>query len=230
MFREDPWSCAPCGISSPSAKRNHVEGGGGPARYAAGALAPDRRARARAGARRARAPQQKRHPHRARPLPAAARRRDCRARDQTTADFAQPDDIVAGTVHIGAGESQGMRVIARAARAFREAYPGVRFQLHSANAIDLVERLEHGLDDLAVLNELSRCRPLRAPASAPPDAWGVYMRSDDPLAAQTTVSPTDLGDAPLIVPERLWRDNEPTGVPRHMARDRGGENRGRGNV
>ena len=132
--------------------------------------------------------------------------------DQTTADFAQPDNIVAGSVRIGAGESQGMRVIARAARAFREAYPGVRFQLHSANAIDLVERLEHGLDDLAVLMnfpDVDRYAHLRL---RPTDAWGVYMRSDDPLAAQTTVSPTDLGDAPLIVPERLWRDNEPTGV------------------
>lgn len=132
--------------------------------------------------------------------------------DQTTADFAQPDGIVAGTVRIGAGESQGMRVVAHAARAFREAHPGVRFQLHSANAIDLVERLEHGVDDFAVLmnfSDIDRYAHLRL---SPTDAWGVFMRADDPLTAQTTVGPGDLGGAPLIIPERLWHDNEPTGV------------------
>ena len=71
--------------------------------------------------------------------------------DQTTADFTQPDEIVAGDIHIGAGESEGISVVARAARAFRARHPGVRFHLHSGTAIDLIERLEHGVDDFAVL-------------------------------------------------------------------------------
>ena len=153
--------------------------------------------------------------------------------NQTEADFAQPDEIVAGTVHIGAGESEGFRVIAQAVRAFRERYPNVRFCLHSSNAIDLIERLEHGVDDFAVLmnyqnidierlehgvddfavlmnyQNIDRYDSVRL---RPTDAWGVLMRDDDPLAAQETVGPADLGDAPLIVPERLWLNNAPSNV------------------
>ena len=71
--------------------------------------------------------------------------------DQTTADLMHGEDIVEGDVFIGAGESEGLRVIARHVRAFREKYPGVRFHLHSGNAPDLIERLEHGVDDFSVL-------------------------------------------------------------------------------
>lgn len=132
--------------------------------------------------------------------------------NQTEADFAQPDEIVAGTVHIGAGESEGFRVIAQAVRAFRERYPNVRFCLHSSNAIDLIERLEHGVDDFAVLMNYQNIDRYDSVRLRPTDAWGVLMRDDDPLAAQETVGPADLGDAPLIVPERLWLNNAPSNV------------------
>ena len=101
--------------------------------------------------------------------------------DQTSADFSHDDDIVAGDIHIGAGESASMRLIAQRVRAFRERYPDVRFHLHSAVATDLVERLEHGLDDLAVLMsypEDERYSHLRLPLS---DAWGERLAG--PLAA-----------------------------------------------
>ena len=132
--------------------------------------------------------------------------------NQTEADFAQPDEIVAGTIHIGAGESEGFRVIAQAARAFRDQHPNVRFCLHSSNAIDLIERLEHGVDDFAVLMNYQNIDRYDSLRLRPTDAWGVLMRDDDPLAAQETVGPADLGDAPLIVPERLWLNNAPSNV------------------
>ena len=132
--------------------------------------------------------------------------------DQTTADFTQPDEIVAGDIHIGAGESEGISVVARAAHAFRARYPGVRFHLHSGTAIDLIERLEHGVDDFAVLmsyTDIDRYDHLRL---HPTDAWGVLMRDDDPLCAQETVGPADLCDLPILLPERFCRDNAPAGI------------------
>ena len=50
--------------------------------------------------------------------------------DQTTSDFCNSDEIVEGDVHIGAGESDGMRVVVRYIREFRERYPNVHFHLH----------------------------------------------------------------------------------------------------
>lgn len=118
--------------------------------------------------------------------------------DQTKADFSHDGAIVEGDVHIGAGESQGVRVIAQRIRAFRERYPQVRFHLHSGSAEETIERLEHGLDDLAVLishPDINRFAHLRL---EPTDSWGVIMREDDPLAQREQIIPADLAGKPLI--------------------------------
>ena len=131
--------------------------------------------------------------------------------DQTEADFLRGDDIVEGDVHIGAGESLGVRVVASRIRAFRALHPDVRFHVHSNNAPDLIERLERGLDDFSVLMShpgIDRYAHLRL---APTDAWGILMRDDDPRAAQDSVQPADLAGSPLIVPERFARDDEVVG-------------------
>lgn len=132
--------------------------------------------------------------------------------DRTTEDFRHASDIVEGDVRIGAGESDGMRVVAARIREFRRAHPGVRFHLHSGNAPDLVERLEHGIDDFSVLMahpDIDRYAHLRL---RPTDAWGVLMREGDPLAARDAVGPADLAGAPVIVPERFSRGDELTGA------------------
>ncbi len=131
--------------------------------------------------------------------------------DQTATDFTHDEGIVAGDIHIGAGESVAMRQIAQHIADFRARYPHVRFHLHSAIATDLIERLEHGLDDLVVLMshpDNDRYGHLRL---QPTDAWGVVMRKDDPLAAQEVIGPADLADAPLVMPERSWSDDGPLG-------------------
>ena len=107
--------------------------------------------------------------------------------DQTTSDLAHGEDIVEGDVFIGAGESEGLRVIAR-------------------------HRLEHGVDDFSVLMsypDVDRYAHLRL---SPTDAWGMLMRDDDPLVAREAVSPADLLDAPLVVPERHAKSDKLTGL------------------
>ena len=132
--------------------------------------------------------------------------------DQTEADLTRDDTIVAGDIHIGAGESDSMRVVAHHIKTFRDRYPDVRFHLHSGNATDVAERLERGLDDFAVFlsyAEVERFAHLRLKVT---DAWGVLMRADDPLAEHELVSPADLLDAPVIMPTRYLKDGEPTGA------------------
>lgn len=132
--------------------------------------------------------------------------------DQTTRDLSASGDIVEGDIRIGAGESEGMRVIARQIRSFRERYPQVRVHLHSAVATDLVERLEHGLDDFSVLMSFANIDRYAHLRLRPTDAWGLLMRADDPLASRETVGPADVCDEPVLMPARMWLDGAPSGV------------------
>lgn len=128
--------------------------------------------------------------------------------DQTANDLARDDEAVEGDVFIGAGESEGMRIIASGIRAFRERHPQVRFHLRSGNSIDVVEWLERGLVDFAVLiafPDINRFAHVRLRST---DAWGVLMPAGHPLARKETVGPRDLADLPLIVSEQALETGE----------------------
>lgn len=132
--------------------------------------------------------------------------------DQTASDLARTDELVAGTISIGAGESDSMRVVAERIKSFRDQYPNVRFRMHSGNATDVAERLERGVDDFGVFlsyPDVDRFAHLRLHVT---DAWGVLMRADDPLAGRELISPADLATAPVIMPDRYQVDGVPVGV------------------
>lgn len=122
--------------------------------------------------------------------------------DQTRADFLHDDSIVEGDIAIAAGETHGMQVIAQAIASFRAQYPQVRFHIHSADAADVTWRLENGLADFGILlgyPDVDRYDHFRL---APTDAWGLYLRADDPLCRKQTIGPDDLVGLPLITSEQ----------------------------
>lgn len=82
--------------------------------------------------------------------------------DLTESEYQERKGVVEGDIRIACGESNGMAVIADCVRDFRKAYPQVRFRLHSGNAEYVVERLERGLDDFAVLFDYPQIGALRA--------------------------------------------------------------------
>lgn len=128
--------------------------------------------------------------------------------DQTTSDLTHDDDVIEGDVSIGAGESEGMRVVAARIRAFRERYPHVRFHLRSGNSINVVEWLERGLVDFAVLMaypEINRFEHVRL---TPTDTWGVPMPNGHPLAQTDVITPQDLVRRPLILSEQALETDE----------------------
>lgn len=115
----------------------------------------------------------------------------------TEIDSAGKDVI--GTVRIGCGETDAMRVVARAIRRFSETHPMVRFELHSGNAEDVSDLLERGLVDFGVLIEptdKTRYDYLSFPTDI---RWGALVRRDDPLARLHGVSPSDISGRRVIV-------------------------------
>lgn len=117
----------------------------------------------------------------------------------TQREISLPDEVVAGDVYIGAGESDMIRLFARAAKTLQEKYPDIHYHIRSGNAAFVQDCLDRGLIDFGVVYgpvDTAIYSSVQVPAH---DTWGVLMRRDAPLAQQPAIQPRDLWDKPLIV-------------------------------
>lgn len=112
--------------------------------------------------------------------------------DKAEGEVALPENAVSGTVHIGAGETKGMVVLARAMRAVHERYPGIDFELRDGTSSELMESFVKGYFDLLLECDLQPYANLNALELPVHDVWGALMRVDDPLAKLDVVRPEDL--------------------------------------
>ncbi len=118
---------------------------------------------------------------------------------KTEDEILSADDAVTGNIYIGAGETEAMRIIAKAAYQLQKDYSQIRIHISSGDTEDVTERLNKGLIDFGVLfdpADLSAYNHLRIPTR---DRWGVLMRRDAPLAEKCAIGPSDLWDQPLIL-------------------------------
>lgn len=109
------------------------------------------------------------------------------------------DDNVSGDICIGAGETQIIRVFAKAAQALQKRHPNIHYHIFSGNAFYVMEQLDKGLIDFGLVYDrmdLSKYEAVKVPIK---DVWGVLMRKDSPLAQKQAISPEDLWDKPLLV-------------------------------
>lgn len=130
--------------------------------------------------------------------------------DKTEKELSNSDEQVSGEIYIGAGETDGLRLIAKAAKELQEQYPQITYRIISGDAVDITERLDKGLIDFALLLEpvdISKYSYLKFPVK---DVWGVLMRRDCPLAQRKSISPRDLQDMPLIVSRQALDGSELT--------------------
>lgn len=121
---------------------------------------------------------------------------------KTENEITASDSIIIGDVYIGAGETDGMLLLARAAGTLRADYPGIHYHISSGNAAFVQERLDKGLIDFGIVfgsPDLKKYEALKLPDE---DVWGVLMPKDAPLAEKETISPKDLWDKPLIVSQQ----------------------------
>ena len=91
--------------------------------------------------------------------------------DRTEAEFARRDELISGEIHIGAGETDAMRLLTRAAKTLHTLYPHIRYHLYSGNAEYVTEQLDRGLLDFGILVEpadVHKYDYIRLPAT---DIW-----------------------------------------------------------
>ncbi len=131
--------------------------------------------------------------------------------DKTRAEFDAAEEIISGDIYIGGGETEAMRLIARAAKRLQDSYPHIKYHLFSGNADDVAERLDKGLLDFGVFIEpanMEKYDYLRLPVT---DTWGLLMRKDSPLASLNNIEVKNLKEIPLIVSRQSMTSNEFSG-------------------
>ncbi|MCD7887595.1 MAG: LysR family transcriptional regulator [Clostridiales bacterium] len=129
--------------------------------------------------------------------------------DKTIEEFQSLNDVTGGDVRIGCAESWLIHHLAAVLKEFRLQYPGLRFHITSGDTRVVVNDLEQGLSDFAVIVEppdLSRYNYLSLPGG---DTWGLLMRTDNPLAQHPAICPEDLRGVPLITSPQSIRADLP---------------------
>lgn len=118
---------------------------------------------------------------------------------KTESEITLSDESIAGDIYIGAGESNSVGYIAKAANALRREYPLVHFHIESGDAQTVYEQLDKGLIDFGLLFgniDLTKYNSISLPTK---DTWGVLMPKDSELAKKDVITPNDLIKEPLIV-------------------------------
>lgn len=118
----------------------------------------------------------------------------------TESEISQAHSTLTGEVHIGAGESLAFHHLSRIAGEIHREHPDVRFTITSGDTADLLDQLDSGLIDVALIftdYDHSQYQGIRLPND---DKLGLLMRKDSPLAEKDVVSFSDLKGLPLIIP------------------------------
>lgn len=131
--------------------------------------------------------------------------------DKTESEVSSMDEIISGDIHIGGGETDSMRLVARVAKKLQEEHPHIQYHLYSGNADDVTERLDKGLLDFGIIigsANIQRYDYLHLPTT---DTWGLLMKKDSPLAALDNIRPENLHNIPLICSRQALSGNEISG-------------------
>lgn len=115
-------------------------------------------------------------------------------------EIAVSDKLISGEIIIGTGEVDGVRIVAKTAKKLSKQYPNIQYNIISGDSVDIIEKLDKGLIDFAVLVgyaiDISKYHSIKLPNK---ETWGVLMKNDCVLAQKEYVTAQDLWDKPLIV-------------------------------
>lgn len=119
--------------------------------------------------------------------------------EKTENEISLSDNIIAGDVYIGAGETNAVRLLAKIAKEIQSNYPDIHYHISSGNAEFVLEQLDKGLIDFGLVFGNVDSKKYNALKLSSKDTWGVLMRKDSELSHKKYITPKDLYDKPLII-------------------------------
>ncbi len=123
--------------------------------------------------------------------------------DKTEKELTEQDEMVEGTVSIGCGDLAAVQMLPELFRSFHERYPSVSFDLYTATADHVKDRMDRGLTDMGLLLEPVNIEKYDFIRMDQREQWVAVMHPDSPLAKLDRITPQDLKDLPLILPKRI---------------------------
>lgn len=123
--------------------------------------------------------------------------------DKTERELAEQDEKVEGTVSIGCGDLAAVQMMPELIKKFCERYPAVNFDLYTATADHIKDRMDRGLTDIGLLLEPINMEKYDYIRLNREEQWVAVIPPDSPLAKLEYITPEDLRGMPLILPRRL---------------------------
>lgn len=128
--------------------------------------------------------------------------------NKTEKELAFQEEMVEGCISVGCGELAAVRILSELFKSFSKKHTRVTYDLFTATADQVKERMESGLIDVGLLLEpidMDKYDYIRLEIR---EHWGVLMRPDDPLAGKEFVTAKDLAGLPVIMARRSHVQNE----------------------
>lgn len=129
--------------------------------------------------------------------------------DKISDEFRSLNDITGGDIYLGLAESYQVKFLARTIRFCKEKYPNIKYHITSGGTDQVLDILDKGLIDFAVLVETPNYAKYNAIEFPEADVWGVIMPSYSPLARKESIEIDDLIGLPLFCSNQSWEKDIP---------------------
>ncbi len=118
------------------------------------------------------------------------------------------DELIAGEINIGSGETKGFQLIADNLNTMMADHHEVKVNLFSGNADDIKDKIDKGLLDFGlVIDPVDKQKYEYLPLPNP-DIWGILVADSHPLAQKNTISPDDLFAEKLLISKQSQVSNQ----------------------
>lgn len=121
------------------------------------------------------------------------------------------EKTVSGDLSLGCGESKALSFVTDALKVLQDEHPLIIPHFFSGNGEIVMNRLDKGLLDFAVLMGAENTERYYSLPLPNHDTWGLLMDKDDPMAQKKAITAEDLLGIPLILSSQSLSRDELSG-------------------
>lgn len=118
------------------------------------------------------------------------------------------NDILAGPLYIGTGQTDNLVEIVKVMKLFNERYPFVKFHILSGDKETLLKQIDHGLLDFGLFIREYDKSNYEGLALKSTNSLGILVPLNHSLAKKEMIDAVDLKDEKLIVARQALQDGE----------------------